>query len=318
MDRLDQQKCLAYSTEPKVRAPDQRPDVAASIAVICAFAAIGPLATNIFLPSLPAIAADLHVTSATVTCDDLGFSCNLCRRTIDRRTTVGPVRPANTNSGRTLHLRDRHDLVRVRQRPCKPADRQIDTGGRRLHRHRCFHVRLRATCSMGRRSRRSMAFDHDRNRSRPGPFAPARQRARSFPRLAIGIRLCGNFRHLRPVGLCDADRRNQLVRQRFGKSVAVGASYLGLIRDARFVVPARTAGLTDRGLVCRFSGGAARAARAFRIRAGHTRSAVRRRRRTGVWCQHAGAQIVGGGSVSIAQRWSASDLRPPEPSRFLS
>ena len=41
--------------------------VAASIAVICTFAAIGPLATNIFLPSLPAIAADLHVSSALAT-----------------------------------------------------------------------------------------------------------------------------------------------------------------------------------------------------------------------------------------------------------
>ena len=39
----------------------------AAIVVICAFAAIGPLATNIFLPSLPAIAADLHVSSALAT-----------------------------------------------------------------------------------------------------------------------------------------------------------------------------------------------------------------------------------------------------------
>ena len=39
----------------------------ACIAVICAFAAMGMLATNIFLPSLPTIAADLHVSSAVVT-----------------------------------------------------------------------------------------------------------------------------------------------------------------------------------------------------------------------------------------------------------
>ena len=39
----------------------------ASIAVICAFAAMGMLATNIFLPSLPAMAADLHVSSAAIT-----------------------------------------------------------------------------------------------------------------------------------------------------------------------------------------------------------------------------------------------------------
>jgi len=36
-------------------------------AVICAFAATGLLATNIFLPSLPAIAAELRVSSAAVT-----------------------------------------------------------------------------------------------------------------------------------------------------------------------------------------------------------------------------------------------------------
>lgn len=39
----------------------------ACIAVICAFAAMGTLATNIFLPSLPAMAASLHVSSAAVT-----------------------------------------------------------------------------------------------------------------------------------------------------------------------------------------------------------------------------------------------------------
>jgi MFS transporter, DHA1 family, multidrug resistance protein len=41
--------------------------VPACIAVICAFAATGILATNIFLPSLPSMAAALHVSSAAVT-----------------------------------------------------------------------------------------------------------------------------------------------------------------------------------------------------------------------------------------------------------
>src|SRR3981081_2713624 len=39
----------------------------ACIAVICAFAATGTLATNIFLPSLPSMAATLQVSSAAVT-----------------------------------------------------------------------------------------------------------------------------------------------------------------------------------------------------------------------------------------------------------
>jgi MFS transporter, DHA1 family, multidrug resistance protein len=41
--------------------------VPACIAVICAFAATATLATNIFLPSLPSMAATLHVSSAAVT-----------------------------------------------------------------------------------------------------------------------------------------------------------------------------------------------------------------------------------------------------------
>ncbi len=44
-----------------------RRTAAACSAVICAFAATGILATNIFLPSLPAIAAELRVSSAAVT-----------------------------------------------------------------------------------------------------------------------------------------------------------------------------------------------------------------------------------------------------------
>ena len=46
--------------------PGQRTATACR-AAICAFAATGILSTNIFLPSLPAIAADLRVSSAAVT-----------------------------------------------------------------------------------------------------------------------------------------------------------------------------------------------------------------------------------------------------------
>jgi DHA1 family bicyclomycin/chloramphenicol resistance-like MFS transporter len=43
------------------------PATSIRIAVICAFAATGTLSTNIFLPSLPSMAATLHVSSAAVT-----------------------------------------------------------------------------------------------------------------------------------------------------------------------------------------------------------------------------------------------------------
>ena len=50
-----------------VRTGSKGKSTTASIAVICAFAATGTLATNIFLPSLMAMAADLHVSSAAIT-----------------------------------------------------------------------------------------------------------------------------------------------------------------------------------------------------------------------------------------------------------
>ena len=54
--------------QSKVRIPGSRDQtITAYVAVICAFAAMGTLATNIFLPSLPTMAADLHVSSAAVT-----------------------------------------------------------------------------------------------------------------------------------------------------------------------------------------------------------------------------------------------------------
>ena len=56
---------VVLSKPPAARARQRTETV--SRAVICAFAAAGILATNIFLPSLPAIASDLHVSSAAVT-----------------------------------------------------------------------------------------------------------------------------------------------------------------------------------------------------------------------------------------------------------
>src|SRR3954470_19708995 len=46
--------------------PGQRTAIACR-AVICALAAMGILATNILLPSLPVMAADLHISSVAVT-----------------------------------------------------------------------------------------------------------------------------------------------------------------------------------------------------------------------------------------------------------
>src|SRR4249920_1849535 len=51
----------------KVRTAGKGKSITAATAVICAFAATGMLATNIFLPSFATMAADLHVSSAAIT-----------------------------------------------------------------------------------------------------------------------------------------------------------------------------------------------------------------------------------------------------------
>ena len=158
---------------------------------------------------LPALARDHGGRSARIECrhhvDDLGLSRDLRLRTIDRRTAVGPVRPADTGPGRALPLRVRHDLVRVRRRPCRPAGRPGDTGNRRLRRHRAV-ARDRPGSVRWPGAGQDHGIDNHRNRRRAGPFTPGRQCARSFPGLAIGIRLRGDFRKLRPAGLCDLHR----------------------------------------------------------------------------------------------------------------
>jgi DHA1 family bicyclomycin/chloramphenicol resistance-like MFS transporter len=65
---LPSQNLQSQDLQSRVSAPKfEERSVPACIAVICAFAATGTLATNIFLPSLPSMAATLHVSSAAVT-----------------------------------------------------------------------------------------------------------------------------------------------------------------------------------------------------------------------------------------------------------
>ena len=73
--------------------------------------------------------------------------------------------------------------------------------------------------------------------------------------------------------------------------LAVGGSYLGLIRDSRFVVPARTASLMMAGLFAVFSA----VPRVLLEHFGFSPVAlgVRRRCCVGVWRQHAGARPIG-------------------------
>jgi len=66
LERIERSRPTA-DFQGQVRAERKGKSITAAIAVICAFAAMGMLATNIFLPSLAAMAADLHVSSAAIT-----------------------------------------------------------------------------------------------------------------------------------------------------------------------------------------------------------------------------------------------------------
>ena len=108
--------------------------------------------------------------------DHHGFSGDFCRRTIDCRPVVGPVRAAKADPDRALHLRARNDMVRVRGRSVGSADRPIDTSFRRMC--RCRAVTRHCPGSVRRPGAgKDDGVDHDRNRGRSGILSSRRQRA---------------------------------------------------------------------------------------------------------------------------------------------
>ena len=155
----------APATKPRQRT------ATTSRAVICAFAATGILATNIFLPSLPAIAADLRVSSAAVTSSITVFLAICCRGTIDRRPVVGPVGTTNADPDRALHFRAGNDMVRICRRSVGFADRPIDTSLPEHARSPCSRAPSRGICSTARRSAKVMASITIATAAAPG-FSP--------------------------------------------------------------------------------------------------------------------------------------------------
>ena len=208
-------------SRPRPRAQMGRKDTgrkdrraSARIGVICALAAMGALATNILLPSLPAMAVDLHVSSAAVTSAVSAFLAILALAQL----IVGPF---SDRFGRRAPILCGLCVIllwtacaRSPQtfRTCWSAARFRACGVRR-------HGAFAAIASISSRAGASLrhGLDQHRHRRRPRSFAPARQHSRSRLRLAIGVRLhrdlCG-LRACRPRG---ADRRDQQVRRRFGE-----------------------------------------------------------------------------------------------------
>jgi DHA1 family bicyclomycin/chloramphenicol resistance-like MFS transporter len=241
---------LAYPTKPKARAPDRKS--AASIALICSFAAIGTLATNIFLPSLPAIAADLHVSSATITATISLFLAIFALGQL----IVGPL---SDRFGRRMPILAGLCIFVIGTFWCALADdlasllvaRSIQACGA------CTATVLSRAIARdlfdGQALAKVMALTTVATAAAPG-LSPLLGSAldhffgwRSEFVFVAFFAICALLAYAALIGETNWSGNGSV------NPVAVGASYLGLIRDARFVVPARTAGLLIAGLFAIFS-----------------------------------------------------------------
>lgn len=243
-------KLLAYSTGPKTRAPDRKS--AACIALICSFAAIGTLATNIFLPSLPTIAADLHVSSATVTATISVFLAIFAVGQL----IVGPLsdrfgRRMPTMAGLCIFVVGTIWCALANDLASLLAARSLQACGA------CAATVLSRAIARdlfdGQALAKVMALTTVATAAAPGlspllgsaldHFFGWRSEFAFVAIFAIGALLA----YVALIGESNYSAIGSV------NPVAVGASYLGLLRDTRFVVPARTAGLLIAGLFAIFS-----------------------------------------------------------------
>ena len=224
----------------------------ACIAVICAFAAMGTLATNIFLPSLPAMAASLHVSSAAVTSAITVYLAILALGQL----IVGPL--SDRFGRRPLILigfclfvagtigcalaRDLSDLL---------IGRSIQASGG------CAAFVLSRAIARdlfdGRMLTKVMTAITIATAAAPG-FSPLLGGAldhflgwRSEFIFVAVFAVCAVTAYASFVGETIRSTRTSM------NPLTVAKSYLALIRDIRFVVPARTAGLLMVGLFAIFS-----------------------------------------------------------------
>ena len=224
----------------------------ACIAVICAFAAMGTLATNIFLPSLPAMAASLHVSSAAVTSAITVYLAILALGQL----IVGPL--SDRFGRRPLILigfclfvagtigcalaRDLSDLL---------IGRSIQASGG------CAAFVLSRAIARdlfdGRMLTKVMTAITIATAAAPG-FSPLLGGAldhflgwRSEFIFVAVFAVCAVTAYASFVGETIRSTRTSM------NPLTIAKSYLALIRDIRFVVPARTAGLLMVGLFAIFS-----------------------------------------------------------------
>ena len=232
--------------------PRQR-TATASRAVICAFAATGILSTNIFLPSLPVIAADLRVSSAAVTSTITVFLAIFAVGQL----IVGPL---SDRLGRQTPILIGLCIFMLGTMWCAFAGDLLDLLIGRS-------IQAAGACTMAVLSRaiardlfdgqalaKVMASITIATAAAPG-FSPLVGSAldhlfgwRSEFAFVAVFAICAGAAYVAFVGETKAAPDGSL------HQLSIIGSYLGLIRDARFVAPARTAGLLMAGLFAVFSG----------------------------------------------------------------
>jgi DHA1 family bicyclomycin/chloramphenicol resistance-like MFS transporter len=225
----------------------------ACVAVICAFAAMGTLATNIFLSSLPTIAADLHVSSAAVTSIISVFLGIFAVGQL----IVGPL---SDRFGRRMPILVGLCIFVIGTIWCALASdlanlliaRSIQASGA------CTATVLSRAIARdlfdGQALAKVMALTTIATAAAPG-FSPLLGSALDH---FFGWR--SEFVFVAVFAICTLLAYATLFSETNGATdgsvnpLAVGSFYLGLIRDVRFVVPARTAGLMMAALFAIFSG----------------------------------------------------------------
>jgi DHA1 family bicyclomycin/chloramphenicol resistance-like MFS transporter len=222
-------------------------------AVICAFAATGILATNIFLPSLPVIAADLRVSSAAVTSTIPVFLAIFAVGQL----IVGPL---SDRLGRQMPILIGLCIFVLGTIWCAFAG---DLLGLLIGRS----IQASGACAVAVLSRaiardlfdgqalaKTMASITIATAAAPG-FSPLIGSAldhlfgwrSEFVFVAV-FAICAGAAYVTFVGETKMASDSSLHPR------SVTDAYLGLIRDARFVAPARTASLLMAGLFAVFSG----------------------------------------------------------------
>lgn len=232
--------------------PRQRTAVACR-AVICAFAATAILSTNIFLPSLPAIATDLRVSSAAITSSITVFLAILAIGQL----IVGPL---SDRLGRQMPILIGLCIFVLGTIWCAFAS---DLFGLLIGRS----IQASGACTVAVLSRAIARdlFDGQALTTTMASITIATAAAPGFSPL-VGSALDhffgwrSEFVFVAIFAICAGAAYATLIGETKAASdkslhpLGVIGSYLGLIRDARFVAPARTASLLMAGLFAVFSG----------------------------------------------------------------